>query len=48
VHIDELWKQIEFLALVLKDEFMVRGQISSFAQFKDTLCFMHGRGFLKL
>lgn len=48
VSIGRLWDQTEFLANVLRDEFMVRNQIDSFEGFMNTLRFMEKRDFITI
>eukprot|EP00347_Sterkiella_histriomuscorum_P008623 403344386 len=48
VLLTRLWDQTEFLINNLKDEFMVRNQISSRETFENTLRFMEKRGFVEI
>lgn len=48
VSVGRLWDQTEFLVNVLRDEFMVRNQISNFEGFLATLRFMEQRGYIAI
>lgn len=48
ITVKRLWEQTSFLIGVLKDEFIVRNQISNFDEFQETLAFMQQRKFITL
>ena len=48
VPLNRLWDQTEFLTNILRNEFVVRNQISDYECFMSTLRFMEKRGFIRI